>query len=212
MERVGDIMAKIDIDLRFVDLEVQLYLFEDYIDMINNQIDLISAGEKQRMLKKWTQEDLRENRSIEDSIDDFIEIYIPQLLYNGLYVNIWSFFESSIFHIAKYIQEEQRCHIGIKEIKGPFIEQASKYYDYILKIPLIVSRLDNLYTNLRQIYTIRNAIVHDNARMANISNEDRKKDIQKIMDKGNTITIERSFERNIIVNPEFLKEAQYQIP
>jgi len=145
-------MAFIDIDLRFVDNDLELDRLADFLGILEKQLASAIKKEKkktERLLKRQKKNiDEQELSFIEQRLDDLVEDTLPRFFRGPFICAMWAVIESTINDVASYIQKEQKQVIRMKDIRSDnMLDMANKYFNHILKFKLfddinVMNRLD----------------------------------------------------------------------
>lgn len=174
-------MSPINLDFRFLESQYELGTLEDYLRVLEEQLDKLTKQEQEKFETKIKneiyQKDEAERQEAYQELYEHSEHLLPRFFRNPFLVTLWATFESAVVEIAKYLQEKKGLKLGISDIRGDnFLKQAQKYFDNVLNFPLgldveTLKRLDMLRV-------LRNAIAHSNSRINAVRREDDKKEIK----------------------------------
>jgi hypothetical protein len=203
-----NVMPKINIDLRFVDVLYELNATEQYISSFERQLPSIVKQEEEKAYRRIQEEqmniDNREADLIWQMFYDLTENVLPRFFRNAILVTIWSIFESAIMDISKELQSEQHKTLGIEDLKGDFLERAKKYFHYIVDFPLEVTGKE--WQRINMLKVLRNAIAHCNGRVEGITKDKDLKDIQRWEKENIGLTIEVD---TLMFSKEFVEETYH---
>jgi len=194
---------KIDFDFRLLDVSSELFTLEDFLEIIEKQIDHVNNSEKlirDDLIKK---QNLSPNdpewHEIQQIYDYRIDVLIPRLFRSPFLVSLYAVYESAVIEMSRLIQKKQGQHISLNDIKGDFLDQAKKYYKHILRFELCKDNTSWQYITM--LSELRHAIAHTNGRLDMLKEKSRKS-IRKWEKEGIGIEINSGY---IIVDSDFLK-------
>lgn len=167
-----------NLDRRFDQIEYEFYLLETFMESVGNELEYII-----------------------DEEGEFEEVVIPRLYYCPMLVILYSICEAAITEIAEIIQENQQYDVGINDMAGGFLKRAARYYDKVLHINLFTTNED--WNRLKDLQTIRHAIVHANGRIDYLEKDTRNK-IMELTARSPEVEILVDY---LTVTQEFLSES-----
>jgi hypothetical protein len=191
------------IDFRFVEIEYELWALQEYIRTLESQLPLLETQEQEKLRERIREQDYDESdANIEyQQYYDLIERMLPRFFRSPVLVTLWAIYESAIKEIASYIKEKQKCSLDIQDIRGDTLGRTKKYYDHVLKFPLITS--DQTWEYLEMLLVLRNALAHGNGRKDAIKNDTWKK-IEKWQKAKTGVVVEDDY---LIFTASFVQEA-----
>jgi len=156
-------------------------ILEQYMDSIEFQLPDILTREEEKayevLRQKGYDKDEIEMHQMNQQLAEFEEV-LPRHFRNSILVTLWAIFESAIDEIAEEVRGQQNQAIKLKDIRGvDFLDRTQKYFNHIIRIPLNTG--GNLWQHLEKFYKLRNAIVHANGRLENLSSNEAIKNIKK---------------------------------
>ena len=163
------------IDFRFVEIEYELSALQEYIRTLDSQLPILEKREREELEKRIHEQNLDEaDASMEyDQHHDLIKRVVPRFFRGPVLVTLWAIYESGVQEVASHIQNKQSWALASRDIRGDNkLAQFKKYYEYILKFPLITS--DPARERIEMLQVLRNALAHGNGR------KDAVKDWEKI--------------------------------
>ena len=168
---------KINIDFRLLDVSLELHALENHYELINNQLLHLREAEETALLDYRK----RENLSHEDPEWDFarqecdhkVEFLLPRVFWGAFMVALYAAFETGVTEIAILLQKLQRQEIGINDLRGDFLERASKYYKHILRFELCSD--NEAWQSIKMLAELRHAIAHVNGRLDMLNEKSRRK-------------------------------------
>ena len=160
------------IDLRFKEIEAELFVVLQHVEAVERQLPQIAESEGNRLGQElYGIDDEYEYREMESWIEEFVEQVVPRLYRSPLLVELWAVFESGIIEIANYLQKQQGHSISVQDLQRSSndFERADKYYGRVLRFPLIT--VDDIKKRLKMLLLVRNAVAHGNGRIEVIREE-----------------------------------------
>src|SRR5258708_21902753 len=163
------------IDFRLVEIEYELSAVKEYIRTLDSQLPILEKREREELEKRIHEQNLDEaDASMEyDQHHDLIKRVVPRFFRGPVLVTLWAIYESGVQEVASHIQNKQSWALASRDIRGDNkLAQFNKYYEHILKFPLITS--DPARERIEMLQVLRNALAHGNGR------KDAVKDWEKI--------------------------------
>ncbi len=168
---------KINVDFRLLDVSLELYALKDHYELINNQLLHLKEAEEATLLEYLK----RENLTPEDPEWDFarqecehkVEFLLPRVFWGPYIVALYAAFETGVTEIASLLQKSQGQEIGINDLRGDFLERASKYYKNILRFELCSD--NEAWQCIKMLAELRHAIAHVNGRLDMLNEKSRRK-------------------------------------
>lgn len=134
-------------------------------------------------------------------IDAIVEDIFPRTFRNSFIVVLWATFESTIKEVANYLYKNTETKLKMSDIRGNFLERVEKYFDYVVNVSLKLSQEARL--KLKNLYTLRNVIVHGNGVLENLEQKTQNK-LQEWEKQFGEFEIKSG---KIIFKKEYLKES-----
>ncbi|MBL7068014.1 MAG: hypothetical protein ISS29_09225 [Candidatus Marinimicrobia bacterium] len=199
-------MKIIDIDFRFVESYCELAALGEFLDVINKQLNTVINKEKKRLesriQKKKKDLDEIELSNIHREYNDRVYELLPRYFRSPFLVTLWAVSESAIIEVGDYIQKQKDIPLNMKDIRGKnFLDQANKYFKYILEFKLFTKEA---YDRLEMLRILRNVIAHCNGRLDAIKNKEDLKKLKKWNKEKIGITL---LINSIIFSELFLKQT-----
>lgn len=124
------------IDLRFSEIEAELFVITEHADAIERQLPAIIKSEFERM--EIVAERHPEEENYLQWAEDYLNEVLPRVYRSSILVQLWAVFEGAIIEIAKYLREESRHSLDIDDVRGGSdYERAITYYEKVLRFPLL---------------------------------------------------------------------------
>lgn len=198
-----------EIDFRFIEIEYELSVLDDYIKLLEEQLGGLIEREQRhfdvKIQKEIYQIDEAERQVAYQEFYEHTESLLPHFFRNPFLVTLWATFESAIIEIAEYLRTEKRLRLRINDIRGQsFLAQAQKYYDHILNFSLCIK--PEPLGRIEMLRILRNAVAHSNSRINAIKSDDDRKKIEAWVNQK--IGISLKFQ-TLIFSEKFIKEAYH---
>lgn len=197
-------MANIFLDFRLLDLSIELHALEDHLQIIENHVKELARLEEERVSVL-----ARENNwDFDDPEFDFarqecnhrIQFLFPRIFRGPFLVTLYAVFEAGVTEISRLIQSRQKRKLSINDLKGDFLDRATKYFKHIIEFDL---PMDSKWQHIRRLSEIRNALAHTNGRI-DLLNANVRDKIHKWENDGTGIYTDMNF---ILVNEEFANKT-----
>jgi hypothetical protein len=151
------------IDIRFRGVEAELYVTLDYLDVLDQQLPVITKRERDRLENNLKGLEGEEWFAELRWIDEYVDEVLPHLHFSPLLVQLWAVLESGIIEVSKELQRQGGHSLSIDDLRGSTLERAQKYYRDVLRFPLI--EIEGAKERLELLSLARNAIAHSNGRI-----------------------------------------------
>jgi hypothetical protein len=127
---------------------------------------------------------------------------LPRFVRGPFVIALWATFESLIQAIARERSIAMRSPLRLSQLRGDFLRQATVYFDAILRLPLESdpSRLGRL----RDLYRVRNALVHANGSKEAMSEESWNELASTLLRGG--VSADR-YRGLVVLTPEYVASA-----
>ena len=198
-------MTILNIDLRLIDVEMELSALDEHLDLIEQQLKDLKIKAKKILDTEIKEEGLTRNdpewdckqRDYEFQVD---ELY-PRLFRCPFLISLYAVYESAVTEIAGLIQKKRGQSLSLNDIRGDFLDRAKKYYKHILNFVLCIDK-----THWEQIVILaqlRHMLAHTHGRLEKRKDDARNK-IRKWEKQGIGITLNGGF---IIVDAAFANKT-----
>lgn len=161
-------MSRVEIDLRFVDLQYELLALDAYRETLEEQLVVLRRARKadiEAQLKKdgLTPDDPEFHWEYE-SVFTLVDEIVPRF-YRGPYlVALYGIFESAMEEIASYVANKKGISLRLRDISGRSPrERWSKYFRLVLNYDIGIH--EKTWSELEELRELRNAISHCNGRI-----------------------------------------------
>lgn len=166
-------MVMLPKDGDFLEIQHELYLLEEYIDVLDSQLDaLIQKENKEYDEKIKSESDESERDILRQDYYEYTESTLIKFFRYPVIVTLWAVFESGVNFTANYVREKEKIALELKDIRGDdFLDQSKKYFSHILQFP-------HFYNNdkkINELKILRNVIMHHNGQFKVIINKKNKK-------------------------------------
>jgi len=152
----------LNIDLRHVDTYHAISALRTYLDLMEQQMPIVQTCE----LATLETERPPGNDEVEQSLHCNEISYLEQLFEEDLFptmrysfiVFLHTVFETHLRGFCVGVQRERKLPIGLTDLQGSAVDQASSYLTKLVGIPVATFPE---WTHLRRFQSIRDCIVHD---------------------------------------------------
>jgi hypothetical protein len=195
------------IDLRFVDLEYELWALDHLRDVIEQQVQFLKDQDHLRTFAElkehgWDHDEAEWQLATQE-LDERQEIVIPRFFRGPFVVSLWACYESGIREVADYLQRTKKVVLNMRDIRAENeLAQAQKYFSHVLAFSLDDSS-DRL-AFLADLKLVRNALAHANGQKRAMSPEQWTRVSKALARHGAPVDDYRGF---IIITCEFAKKA-----
>jgi len=160
---------------RWIEIEIEFDLLENYISLIKTNYNKLIEGEKEKTTKKIEELQAEENNEfiieeISAGLEPLENGIIPRFLSASAIIAIWGAYESFLQSIATKVARDQRIELQMSDLKGDFLQRSKNYFRKVLDIDMYSEKTDLNF--LAKIYDLRNALAHANGRLSDIHNVD----------------------------------------
>lgn len=156
------------IDFRLAQLSLEIALLEDYIALVEGQIQRSSREAE----AKFESDVAAAGGSIDEAERDFlrqerdhgIDFVIPRVFRGPMLVSLFAVYETGVTEVSRELQEKHGQGVSLDDIRGrDFLDRARKYFQHVLSFDLC--RDDGAWQGLKRLSVLRNAIAHTNGRL-----------------------------------------------
>jgi len=167
----------IDIDFRLGEVSIELYALDEYLNLIENQMEYIKKQEKLRvdayLRREGLYNDEAERGLAYQEYYHTIDFILPRFFRGPFLVSLYAVYESAVTEIAHLIREKQSQKLTINDLTGDFLTRTKKYYEHIIKFDLFEN--NTAWQKIKMLSIIRNAYAHANGRINMLSSKVKKK-------------------------------------
>jgi hypothetical protein len=167
-------MRLIEFDDRLLDVSLEIFALEDYLKLLEKQIDHVRNSERLILDAVRNAQDLSQDdpdpvlQQAEWNYHDRVESLLPRFFRGPFLVALYAVYESAVTGIARLIQVQQGQKISLNDIRGDdFLDRAKKYYKHILRFELCEDNTS--WQHVTMLSELRNAIAHTNGRLEMLS-------------------------------------------
>jgi hypothetical protein len=169
-------MVELSFDFRLLDVSIELHALEDHLEIIEDHIKQLVKLEYAKVddlvkANHWEQDDADWDFARQEC-NHRIGFLFPRIFRGPFLVALYAVFEAAITEISRLIQSKQSQPISMNDLRGEFLERASKYYKNIIKFDL---HSNKEWQRIKILSELRNAIAHTNGRMDMLKNDTRTK-------------------------------------
>lgn len=163
----------IRIDLRFAEIPYEILLLEEYLKLIENNLDHIRKRELDRIDSDFYKEGDEAQRQMGFHLRGRLENGITtRFLTAAGTIAIWGIFEAAVVRMSEYARAEGGQVISLDDLRGGFLDKSNKYFEDVLGLPLVTEQ--GMLAELERIATIRHASAHGNGRLADLRKKQRR--------------------------------------
>lgn len=179
---------EISVDLRFCEIERELWALEEFVEIVERQIPNVKTLET-----KLTHDQLKTNGLADDEAEvsmvlqelhDKVNNIVPRFFRGQILMTLWAVYQGTTHEIAEYIKKEKNLTRTLDEVKGNSdLAKLRKYFADELCFPLSTDK--ETENRLEMLVLIRNIIAHSNGRMDEKScRPSRRKQIEQLHKYG----------------------------
>jgi hypothetical protein len=151
------------LDLRFSEIQHELYAIEQHRFATEAQLPSILETARERLQGEVSPDDDPSYVQYElSSIDSFIDDDMPRFFRYPTLISLWAVYEAAATDISKEIRKNVGQSLTIEDLRGDKLEKIKKYFEQVLKFPLVSDAQSVRY--LRMLLILRNALAHGNGR------------------------------------------------
>jgi hypothetical protein len=154
------------IDLRFVDIEYELWALGHMLRVIEPAIEYLNEADERQTLSELEEAGLEVDEADRDlawqDVHEKREHVLPRFMRGPLLVAIWAAYESGVTTVADIRAREMGTTLLLKHLREGFFERAQRYYGAVLGMPLDDD--GQRRERLASLYAVRNAFAHANGR------------------------------------------------
>ncbi|WP_027178899.1 hypothetical protein [Maridesulfovibrio bastinii] len=171
----------LDLDLRFLEIETSL---SDILSLYEIQIAQMDAFIGKAHDDMLNCDDHEEYQMYSQIYEYTKEVWAPRFFLHGTILFTWSTYETLLSTFARRLVEAKHPELKIRlqQLKGPILKRIKLFFSDVLKISTIHS--DEDWAFLDNVYTVRNAIAHENGDLY-LMKDKTIQDLKKI-DKDST--------------------------
>jgi len=199
-------MVSLNIDIRFADLEYELWAFKEYMDAIEEEINHLNDQKSIQTQAQLSADGLTpedpEYGFAHQYLNRLTEEIVPRFARGPLLISLWALFETSIDQLARYVANDKDVVLMIRDINGrTFKEKWDKYFNYILRYPLPLDT--QTWQRLDEIRIVRNCYAHANGQLQYIKENDENK-LRALVGKTDDLFIDSDY---IILTKSYLQQS-----
>lgn len=129
----------------------------------------------------------------------YVETF-PNLHRSSVFLTLCATFEHQLNTLCKQYQQERNLQISFTDLKGQGVNRTKEYLTKVIGLTFEDANSQGAWTNLQNLYRIRNAVAHLDGRL-----EARHKEERRLIDKlryvslkGNEIRLSNEFLHNVL--------------
>jgi hypothetical protein len=198
--------AQITIDFSYVAVEYELWGLGHVLQVLETTIDRLAQEDEADTIAGLRQAGATiDEGDVDIAYQDIAEkrdFVLPRFVRGPFIIALWATFESLVQAIARERAKAVNAPLGMSQLRGDFIRQATIYFDAILRLPLESdsARL----TRLRDLYQVRNSLVHANGNKEAMSDEGWNEIASTLLRRGVSVDQYRGL---VVLTPEFVASA-----
>lgn len=158
-------MAKLNFDLRFIEIEYELWALGQFLKFMEPQIATLQVQDEAttfRQLREsgWDDDEM-ELQLASQELRERQEFVVPRFMRGPFLVALWACYEAAVTEIASFIQRTKQAGLELSELRGDsLLTRARRYFDAVLLEPLDLD--DSRYARLVDLMVIRHSLAHAN--------------------------------------------------
>jgi hypothetical protein len=195
-------MAKIKIDLRFVDIGYERMMLEQYVALVDAHLEDLKSKEAARIEAATDPEDEADIQLMFHLKDRLEEGVTTRFLVASVIVAVWALYEAAVDEIAEYAQKRRGLSLKLSSVRGAFVDRARKYFDEVLKFPLHHVGAD--WDRLAALERLRHALAHGNGDLRHVQG-DKLKPFAKWCSSTQGISVVAG--RYVVIQPTFATDS-----
>ena len=171
-----------DYDFRLLEVTGELFALREHLKLIEEGIERIKKAEELKLRETELPPDDPEWDSERQQYEYLTEDLLPRFFRGTFLVSLYAVYESAITEVARMIGSRKAHAISIDDLRGNFLDRASKFYKDILQFELWQDQKEQ--QRIRMLSDLRNTFAHANGRfeMLNDSSKKRVKHLTKTED------------------------------
>jgi hypothetical protein len=165
-------VPRIQIDLRFVEIEYELWALGQFLTFLEPQIKSLGRQDRAKTVRElkrqgWDHDETEISLAFQD-LTERQEYVIPRFMRGPFIVSLWACFESSVSEIADHHKKRLHARLGLRDVRADNpLKRGRLYFDTVLRIPL--ERDNSRYNRLNDLLLVRNALAHANGQQRAMS-------------------------------------------
>ncbi len=186
-------MTKLNLDLRFVEFNSELYALDNYISFVEDKIKSLLKQRESEIKAEIKKNNLTPDDALyalyKLEINSLNNRFLPKYFRNPIIVTLWAIVETCLKSIAEYIGEQENKKLRFKDIRAEnFLLCIKKYFEYVLNFPILSDQ--KIYNKFYEVMKLRHLIVHNNGKISNPKDAGNIKFIKDLMNKYKTISLD----------------------
>lgn len=160
---LDDISMDEVVDLRFSEIQHELYAIEQHRLATEAELpSILETARKRLEAEVATDDDPDYIQYALNAIDSFINDDMPRFFRYPTLISLWAVYEAATTDISKEIRKNVGQSLTIEDLRGDKLDTIKKYYEAVLKFPLVSDEQSVRY--LRMLLILRNVLAHGNGR------------------------------------------------
>ncbi len=166
-------MPRKSFDLRYVEVEYELWALRHMLDLIEPAIAHLSEVDEKQTLEElrkagWDHLEPEVDIALQDIREKRLYV-LPRYMRGPFLVAVWACLESAVTAIAEQKAREIDAPVRLGELKGDFLTRAGRYFGAVLGFPFEEDQARR--RRLDALYSVRNVIAHANGLKEGVSDE-----------------------------------------
>jgi hypothetical protein len=193
-------------DLRYVAVEYELWGLGQVLQVLEATIDRLAQEDEAATIAALREAGATiDDGDVDIAYQDIAEkrnYVLPRFVRGPFVIALWATFESLIQAIARERAKATNAPLVMSQLRGDVIARATLYFDAILRL-----RLDNdpsRLNRLRDLYQVRNALVHANGNKEAMSKQGWHDLATTLLRNGVSVDGYRGL---VVLPPEFVGRA-----
>jgi hypothetical protein len=200
-------MPRFTVDLRFVEIEAELWALSEFLRVIESQVQYLIAQDEVRMRAQLHEQGLPwEDPDVQLAFQEHdarTQRVFPRFMRAPFLVALCASYEAAIEELANAHAKATKRSLLLQDIRArSWFDAARKYFDAVLLVPMDENA--ERLTAIRDLFVVRNAIAHANGQIRSVPTSKLKRLEEVIRQHSGGISIDDGL---VTVESSFLEEA-----
>lgn len=200
-------MPRFTVDLRFVEIESELWALGEFLRVIESQVQYLIAQDEVRMRAELREQGLPwEDPDVQLAFQEHdarAKRVFPRFMRAPFLVALCATYESAIEELANGQAKATKRSLLLKDIQArSWFNAARKYFEAVLLVPM--DENPERLTAIGELFEIRNAFAHGNGQMRSVPDSKLKRLEEIIRQHSGEISIDDGL---LTLESVFLKNA-----
>jgi hypothetical protein len=166
-------MARITVDFWALDIRLELSWLRSYLDVLERHLSELPGNPPESIRADLQHPDEDVWQPMQQEWSALSEEAAPRLARGAYIVALHAAYEAGVAELAEKVRGRTGADLRLEDISGnTFLEQAKKYFDKVLRIPLCPS--PGHWSVLGELAIVRHAFAHSNGRIASLGVRGRR--------------------------------------